>query len=166
MNELKEMKVLLIILLTMSIMLNFYLYFLRQPMIKETMTEVIKRDTIINWNYSTDTVFADKIKYKNKIVYDTIVKNNTVYVKDSAVIHRDSTENYTIDISAVKLDWYKLDITHKDTVTYIQTVNNTIYKPKKNKIAIGVQGGYGYGFKSKQLEPYIGLGININLFEK
>ena len=150
----------------MSIMLNFYLYFLRQPMIKETMTEVIKRDTIINWNYSTDTVFADKIKYKNKIVYDTIVKNNTVYVKDSAVIHRDSTENYTIDISAVKLDWYKLDITHKDTVTYIQTVNNTIYKPKKNKIAIGVQGGYGYGFKSRQLEPYIGLGININLFEK
>ena len=160
------MKVLLIILLTMSIMLNFYLYFLRQPMIKETSTEVIKRDTIINWNYSTDTVFADKIKYKNKIVYDTIVKNNTVYVKDSAVIHRDSTENYTIDISAVKLDWYKLDITHKDTVTYIQTVNNTIYKPKKNKIAIGVQGGYGYGFKSRQLEPYIGLGININLFEK
>ena len=150
----------------MSIMLNFYLYFLRQPIIKETSTEVIKRDTIINWNYSTDTVFADKIKYKNKIVYDTIVKNNTVYVKDSAVIHRDSTENYTIDISAVKLDWYKLDITHKDTVTYIQTVNNTIYKPKKNKIAIGVQGGYGYGFKSKQLEPYIGLGININLFEK
>ena len=160
------MKVLLIILLTMSIMLNFYLYFLRQPVIKETMTEVIKRDTIINWNYSTDTVFADKIKYKNKIVYDTIVKNNTVYVKDSAVIHRDSTENYTIDISAVKLDWYKLDITHKDTVTYIQTVNNTIYKPKKNKIAIGVQGGYGYVFKSRQLEPYIGLGININLFEK
>ena len=150
----------------MSIMLNFYLYFLRQPMIKETMTEVIKRDTIINWNYSTDTVFADKIKYKNKIVYDTIIKNNTVYVKDSAVIHRDSTENYTIDISAVKLDWYKLDITHKDTVTYIQTVNTVTYKPKKNKIAIGVQGGYGYGFKSKQLEPYIGLGININLFEK
>ena len=101
------MKVLLTILLTMSIMLNFYLYFLRQPMIKETMTEVIKMDTIINWNYSTDTVFADKIKYKNKIVYDTIVKDNTVYVKDSDVIHRDSTENYTIDISAVKLDWYK-----------------------------------------------------------
>ena len=150
----------------MSIMLNFYLYFLRQPIIKETSTEVIKRDTIINWNYSTDTVFADKIKYKNKIVYDTIVKDNTVYVKDSAVIHRDSTENYTIDISAVKLDWYKLDITHKDTVTYIQTVNTVTYKPKKNKIAIGVQGGYGYGFKSKQLEPYIGLGININLFEK
>lgn len=132
-------------------------------MIKETSTEVIKRDTIINWNYSTDTVFADKIKYKNKIVYDTIVKDNTVYVKDSAVVHRDSTENYTIDISAVKLDWYKLDITHKDTVTYVQTVNTVTYKPKKNKIAIGVQGGYGYGFKSKQLEAYIGIGVVLPL---
>ena len=160
------MKVLLTILLTVSMCLNFYLYFLRQPMIKETRTEVIKRDTIVNWNYSTDTVYFDKIRYKNKIVYDTIVKDNTVYLKDSAVVHRDSTENYTIDISAVKLDWYKLDITHKDTMTYVQTVNTVTYKPKKNKIAIGVQGGYGYGFKSKQLEPYIGLGININLFEK
>ena len=162
MNELKDMKILLIILLTMSIILNLYL-FLRPPMIKETSTEVIKRDTIINWNYSTDTVFADKIKYKNKIVYDTIVKDNTVYVKDSAVVHRDSTENYTIDISAVKLDWYKLDITHKDTVTYVQTVNNTIYKQRKNKPQIGVFGGLGFDMKGRTFGPQIGIGVVLPL---
>ena len=141
----------------MSIMLNFYLYFLRQPMIKETSTEVVKRDTIINWNYSTDTVFAGEIKYKNKIVYDTIVKNNTVYVKDRAVVHRDITKNYTIDISAVKLDWYKLDITHKDTVTYIQTVNTVTYKPRSNKPQIGVSGGLGYDIKGRTLGPEPGI---------
>ena len=159
------MKVLLIILLTMSIMLNFYL-FLRPPMIKETSTEVIKRDTIINWNYSTDTIFADKIKYKNKIVYDTIVKDNTVYVKDSAVVHRDSTENYTIDISAVKLDWYKLDITHKDTVKYVQTVNNTIYKQRKNHFTLGLSVGYGYCFKSKDVQPFVGITATYNILGK
>ena len=157
------MRFLLTILLTMSIMLNFYLYFLRPPMIKETRTEVIKRDTIINWNYSTDTVFADKIKYKSKIVYDTIVKDNTVYVKDSAVVHRDSTENYTIDISAVKLDWYKLDITHKDTVTYVQTVNTVTYKPRSNKPQIGVFGGLGYDIKGKTFGPEIGIGVVLPL---
>ena len=165
MNELKkkkDMKVLLIILLTMSIMLNLYL-FLRPPMIKETSTEVIKRDTIINWNYSTDTIFADKIKYKNKIVYDTIIKDNTVYVKDSAVVHRDSTDNYTIDISAVKLDWYKLDITHKDTVTYVQTVNTVTYKPRSNKPQIGVFGGLGYDIKGKTFGPEIGIGVVLPL---
>lgn len=160
------MKVLLTILLTMSIMLNFYLYFLRPPMIKETMTEVIKRDTIINIKKDFDTVFVSKTKYKDIYHYDTIHHNNIVYVKDTIHNYAFKEKDYDLDINAVRLDNYKLDIHTKDTIKYTETVYNTIYKPKKNKIAIGVQGGYGYGFKSKQLEPYIGLGININLFEK
>lgn len=160
------MKVLLTILLTVSMCLNFYLGLLRTPTIKETRTEVIKRDTIVNWNYSTDTVYFDKIRYKNKIVYDTIVKDNIVYVKDSAVVHRDSTENYTIDISAVKLDWYKLDITHKDTVTYVQTVNTVTYKPKKNHFTLGLSAGYGYGIKSKDIQPFVGITATYNILGK
>lgn len=157
------MKVLLTILLTMSICLNFYLYFLREPLVKETKTEIVKKDTVVNWNYSTDTVYFDKIRYKNNIVYDTIVKDNIVYVKDSAVVHRDSTENYTIDISAVKLDWYKLDITHKDTVTYVQTVNTVTYKPRSNKPQIGVFGGLGYYLKGRTFGPEIGIGVVLPL---
>ena len=160
------MKVLLIILLTMSIMLNFYLYFLRQPIIKETSTEVIKRDTIINIKKDFDTVFVSNTKYKDIYHYDTIHHNNIVYVKDTIHNYAFKEKDYDLDINAVRLDNYKLDIHTKDTIKYTKTVYQTIYKPKKNKIAIGVQGGYGYGFKSKQLEPYIGLGININLFEK
>ena len=156
----------MVILLTISLMFNFYLYFLRPPMIKETNTEIIKRDTIIDWKYSTDTVYFDKIRYKNKIVYDTIVKDNIVYVKDSAVVHRDSTENYTIDISAVKLDWYKLDITHKDTVTYVQTVNTVTYKPKKNHFTLGLSAGYGYGIKSKDIQPFVGITATYNILGK
>ena len=156
----------MVALLIISLMLNFYLYFLRPPMIKETKTEIIKRDTIVNWNYSTDTVYFDKIRYKNKIVYDTIVKDNIVYVKDSAVVHRDSTENYTIDISAVKLDWYKLDITHKDTVTYVQTVNTVTYKPKKNHFTLGLSAGYGYGIKSKDIQPFVGITATYNILGK
>ena len=156
----------------MSIMLNFYLYFLRQPMIKETMTEVIKRDTIINWNYSTDTVFVSQTKYNDIHHYDTIHVTNKltnvekVYIHDTIKNYSFNEKDYDLDINAVRLDNYKLDIHTKDTIKYTETVYQTIYKPKKNKIAIGVQGGYGYVFKSRQLEPYIGLGININLFEK
>ena len=159
------MKVILIILLTMSIMLNFYL-FLRPQMIKETSTEVIKRDTIINIKKDFDTVFVSNTKYKDIYHYDTIHHNDIVYVKDTIHNYAFKEKDYDLDINAVRLDNYKLDIHTKDTIKYTETVYQTIYKPKKNKIAIGVQGGYGYGFKSKQLEPYIGLGININLFEK
>lgn len=152
----------MVALLIISLMLNLWQWLKPDVVVEKVRTETIN-DTIISWKYSTDTVFADKIKYKNKIVYDTIVQNNTVYLKDSAVVHRDSTENYTIDISAVKLDWYKLDITHKDTVTYVQTVNTVTYKPRSNKPQIGVFGGLGYDIKGKTFGPEIGIGVVLPL---
>ena len=164
----KENKTILIMvaLLIISLMLNFYLYFLRPPMIKETKTEIIKRDTIVNTIRDFDTVFVINTKYKDIYHYDTIHKENKVYIQDTVHNYAFKEKDYNLDINAVRLDNYKLDIHTKDTIKYTETVYQTIYKPKRNKIAIGVQGGYGYGFKSKQLEPYVGLGITINLFEK
>ena len=36
------------------------------------------------------------------------------------------------------------------------------YKPP-NKWHIGITGGYGYGIKSKQVEPYIGIGLTYSI---
>ena len=162
----RDMKVLLTILLTVSMCLNFYLYFLRPPMEKETKVEIVKKDTIVNIKKDFDTVFVTNTKYKDIYHYDTIHKENKVYIQDTVHNYAFKEKDYNLDINAVRLDNYKLDIHTKDTIKYTETVYKTIYKPKRNKITIGVQGGYGYGFRSKQLEPYIGLGININLFEK
>lgn len=152
----------MVALLIISMMLNLWQWLKPDVVVEKVRTETIN-DTIISWKYSTDTVFADKIRYKDKVVYDTIVKDNIVYVRDSAVVHRDSTENYTIDISAVKLDWYKLDITHTDTVTYVQTIENTIYQQRKNKPQIGVFGGLGYDIKGKTFGPEVGIGVVLPL---
>lgn len=129
----------------------------------EKTTEIVKKDTIVEWKYSTDTVYFSKIKYKDKIVYDTIHKNNVVYIRDTAVVHRDSTSDYTIDISAVRLDWYKLDINHRDTITYTQTIYETVYKKRNNKPQIGVYGGLGYDINGKTFGTEVGVGIVIPL---
>ncbi len=129
----------------------------------EKTIEIVKTDTIVDWKYSTDTVYFSKIKYKDKIVYDTIIKNDIVYIRDSAVVHRDSTSDYTIDISAVRLDWYKLDISHRDTITYTQTIYETVYKKRNNKPQIGVYGGLGYDVKGKSFGPEVGVGIVVPL---
>lgn len=42
-------------------------------------------------------------------------------------------------------------------------IHERSYKPP-NKWHIGITGGYGYGFKSKQAEPYIGIGITYSIF--
>ena len=156
----------MVALLIISLMLNFYLYFLRPPMIKETKTEIIKRDTIVNTIRDFDTVYVTNTKYKDIYHYDTIHKENKVYIQDTVHNYAFNEKDYNLDINAVRLDNYKLVIHTKDTIKYTETVYQTIYKPNKNKIVIGVQGGYGYGFNSKQLEPYVGLGITINIFEK
>lgn len=129
----------------------------------EKTTEIVKKDTIVEWKYSTDTVYFSKIKYKDKIVYDTIHKNNVVYIRDTAVVHRDSTSDYTIDISAVRLDWYKLDINHRDTITYTQTIYETVYKKRNNKPQIGVFAGPSYDPVNKSFGLSVGAGITFNL---
>lgn len=131
--------------------------------VTEKTIEIVKTDTIVDWKYSTDTVYFSKIKYKDKIIYDTIHKNDVVYIRDTAVVHRDSTSDYTIDISAVRLDWYKLDINHRDTITYTQTIYETVYKKRNNKPQIGVYGGLGYDVKGKTFGPEVGVGIVVPL---
>lgn len=69
--------------------------------------------------------------------------------------YRDS--NYTAYVSGynAKLDSIEIQtkaITYTKTVTKFRTWN------------IGLTGGYGYGFRSKQFEPFIGIGITLNLF--
>ena len=39
----------------------------------------------------------------------------------------------------------------------------TLSKPP-NRWSVGVQSGYGYGFKAKALEPYVGIGVTLRLF--
>lgn len=123
--------------------------------------EIVKKDTIVDWKYSTDTVYFSKIKYKDKIVYDTIHKNDIVYIRDTAVVHRDSTSDYTIDISAVRLDWYKLDISHKDTVTVTNTIT-TIVKEKRKPLGFGVFAGPSYDPINKSFGLSVGAGITFN----
>ena len=143
----------------MSICLNFYLYFLREPLVKEIKTEVIKKDTIVTFKKDFDTVFVSQTKYNDIHHYDTIHHNNIVYVKDTIHNYAFKEKDYDLDINAVRLDNYKLDIHTKDTIKYTETVYQTIYKPKKNKIAIGVFGGLGYDIKGKTFGPEIGIGV-------
>ena len=161
-----------IVLLTISICLNFYLYFLREPLVKEVKTEVVKKDTIVTFKKDFDTVYISQTKYNDIHHYDTIhIKDKItnvekVYIHDTIKNYTFNEQDYDLDINAVKLDNYKLDIHKKDTIKYTETVYQTINKPKKNWITIGINAGYGYGFKSRQLEPFIGIGLNFNLFNK
>ena len=156
----------------MSICLNFYLYFLREPLVKETKTEIVKKDTVVTFKKDFDTVYVSKTKYKNRYHYDTIhikdtiTNNEKVYIHDTIHNYSFNEKDYDLDINAVKLDNYKLDIHTKDTIKYTETVYQTIYKPKKNYFTLGLSLGYGYGIKSKDIQPFVGITATYNILGK
>ena len=48
----------------------------------------------------------------------------------------------------------------KVTNTITKTITKRKYSPRIN---VGIQGGYGYVFTSRQFEPYIGVGITFDI---
>lgn len=163
------MRFLLTIILTISICLNFYLYFLREPLLKEVKTEIVKKDTVLTFKKDFDTVYISQTKYKDLYHFDTIhVKDKItniekVYIQDSIKNYLFKKDEYDLSINAVKLDNYKLNIHAKDTVKYVQTINTVTYKQRSNKPQIGVFGGLGYDMRWKTFGPQIGIGVVLPL---
>ena len=126
------------------------------------VTEVVHTDTI-------QTIRVDTIRVERTFtdyIYDTIVVNDTVYVADIPRVYTDSTADYALNVRAVKMYDYRLDIFRVDTITrYIQ---EKPAEPKKRgklgqSVVIGLQAGYGLGVQpttmQARFEPYIGIGI-------
>lgn len=138
-------------------------------MIKETKTEIVTKDTIVNTIRDFDTVYVAKTKYNDIYHYDTIHINDTitntekVYIHDTLHNYAFKEKDYDLDINAVRLDNYKLDIHARDTVTYVQTVNTVTYKERSNKPQIGLYGGLGYDVNGKTFGPEIGIGVVLPL---
>nr|DAZ47690.1 MAG TPA: DNA-directed RNA polymerase subunit beta [Caudoviricetes sp.] len=65
--------------------------------------------------------------------------------------------DYTAYVSGFNAKLDSIEVRTK-VITYTKTVT------KFRTWNIGLTGGYGYGFRSKQFEPFIGIGITLNLF--
>lgn len=144
--------------------------------------EVIKTDTVITVTHDTmwkDTTIVEKQlvpKIIEKTKIDTVFSNagDTIQLvtesktyEKSLVSDKDTADLkiYTTGINT-SLDSLKMKLrTHTEVVT--NTVEVTKYVEKKktvwDKISIGLQGGYGYTFNSREFQPYVGIGIGVNL---
>ena len=67
------------------------------------------------------------------------------------------TDEYKAWVSGYEPNLDSIFVFPKSTV-----IHEHSYKPP-NKWHIGITGGYGYGFKSKQAEPYIGISITYTI---
>lgn len=140
------------IILALSLVSNIALIAERERDNTPKVEYVQIRDTVIQWQYDTDTIY---IKGKVKIKYETKVINDTVWIKDEPVTTTDSTSNYVIDINAVKLNWYHLRMMRNDTITINTTTVKTISSPRSG-FYYGLGVGAGYGLINRKPDIFLG----------
>lgn len=143
--------------------------------------------------YKTDrdtTTFVDTIPYYKPVPKDSMVVR---YVTRVLPVHRENSgdsrdskdsrdsgySDYSRDSAAVAVPIIQKRYDGEDYRAYVSgyepnldsifvypkttVIHERTYKPP-NKWHIGITGGYGYGFKSKQAEPYIGIGITYSIY--
>ena len=111
--------------------------------------EVAKVDTF--YKDGKDTL----LKTENKLYQDTFTCAN-----DSIII-QNFISGINSRLDSTKVDWKKQETIVTNTVTIEKYINKK--KTFWNRFHFGLQAGYGYGFTSKEFEPYIGIGGSFDL---
>lgn len=129
---------------------------------------ITKTDTVTIVRYDTvrEQKVVNQIKYKYDTIvrWDTITQREVIYVRDEPQHYIDSTDSYKIDVNAVKLYDYNLEIYNKTTVNNI-TKTEEIKKTRGfgSFVGVGMQVGVGGTYdvinKSVGVGPYVGVGI-------
>lgn len=157
-------------------------YIDRNYNVRDFINNVQKTDTIITTK--TDTLWKDTTitetqfvpKYITKTKIDTLFKENGDTVQlvteskrfDKTIVSDKDTADVQVYTSGINtsLDSLKMRLkTHKEVITNTVEITKHIEKKKTffDRFHIGVQAGYGYGFKYKGLEPYVGIGASFDL---
>lgn len=178
-----------VVLLCGSICGNVYQHYHFREVTQMMRTDTVtKRDTIYSERVDTVPQVVDEntvgyVKISDillHIPYDVSKKGEKVdtlgvesgetasHMTDSLPIvqktYADST--YTAYVSGIKYGVYPcLDSIRIKERTVYQTVTITKdLRRKQKRVHVGLMGGYGYGFTSKQAEPYIGIGVGYSIF--
>lgn len=150
--------------------------------IKDWFNNTQKTDTV--FSTKTDTLWKDTTIIEKEFVPKTIVKikTDTLFKEngdtiqliteskrfDKTILSGKDTADVQVYTSGINTSLDSLKMRLK---TYNKVITNTVeitkYVEKKkmfwDRWHVGLQGGYGYTFKTKDLQPYVGVGISFDL---
>jgi len=138
-----------------------------RPVIESVTRDTVTRiDTV--FQYFPQPVEVEKVrteyKWLTRVTTDTVtdytVLHDSVLVEVPIESRHYNSPEYDAWVSGYQPSLDSIRVYQKEN--YI-TERVTVSKPP-NRFTLGLQGGYGYGFKSKQWEPYVGIGVGIRIF--
>lgn len=152
-----------IVVLLLSLIAGYTAGYRNNKVTVETRVDTITiRDTISLPAPEPKIVYVDRVE---TVTLPAIVNTDTVYIEVQVPIEKKvyETEDYRAEISGFKPSLDKIDLYRQTQI--IDRVEKVTIK-EKSEWSLGVQAGYGLGLQSGQVHiiPYIGIGIQYNLF--
>ena len=137
---------------------------------RDTAKMVVRTDTLHDTVTVREPVFVTERAVRTDTVWLPVVRTRT----DTVLLRSDGPKDSVRAVIPITQKVYA-DSTYKAWVSgynprldsirvYRQTIVTTKTETvvKKRRIGIGVQAGYGYGFRYGGIEPYVGLGVSWN----
>lgn len=157
-----------VVIVAVAVIVTAILIVPKSCTVKSDTDTIVVRDTIVEYMRDTLTIERDVVRTQYR--YDTIVVNDTVYIADIPRVYTDSTDDYRLQVRAVKMYDYRLDLYRDSIVTRINTEIASEAK-KRGKfgqsVVIGIQAGYGIGIAPATMQaqflPYIGMGVTYGI---
>ena len=147
-----------------------YDFYVTHKLIEQTRTEILEvHDTLVKTR--VDTIFHEKPIYVKQTVLkrDTVqlwspYEHDFVYVKLPYIQKEFKDSLYEAWVSGYQE--VNLDSIRVFKEKQIIEINNTNYitKYKNRPFSLGIQAGYGYDLMNKRALPFIGIGVQYNLF--
>lgn len=118
------------------------------PVSKEVKVPSVVTDTLY---VNGDTIYVERYTEVPLLVHDSVYVDVPIVQKTfSGADYRAYVSGYEPNLDSIMV--FPKTSVIKETVT-----------PRTKHWHIGLTGGYGYGFTSKQAEPYIGVGITYSI---
>ena len=168
---------LLVVALVLSLGYNYKQY-------RDLQEQPVKRveNTVVKYIEKKDSMPEPKTETVVKTIKIPVPANHPQLTQDSSYTHE-------ANASCTMADSLELEITQKvysdstytayvsgympqlDSIFVRQKIiehsiieTRTVSTKKFRRWNVGVVGGYGYGFKNKSFEPFIGVGLTLSLF--
>ena len=149
-------------------------FFVGKGMYDQPIEENVVRDTVTLRDtipqYFPQPVGGTKVRTEYKFLTRVVTETDTIFrinpVTDSVLVEVPiESRHYSSPEYDAWVSGYEPSLDSIKVYRETQYITETVTKSKPpNRFSIGLQGGYGYGFKSKTWEPYVGVGIGIKIF--
>lgn len=126
----------------------------------DTLNDTI-RDTLYIYKEKLIPRKVETVRY-DTIKGDTVLEINKKSYRDTLICQEDTaivsltTQGINVSVDSLSLELRKSN--------YLREITRTITVEKQPRLTFGLQVGYGIGFNSRQLEPFVGIGITYNLW--